>query len=401
MTDQEHPQAPPQASPQALSELEGHCRADTLGELLSLSGLSDIHLTLRSTLADGIKAETAAHGLSADMWVRLSGVMQRIHAQTVWPELLQRTLQELQVSDWPALHRALRQGGGQKDLALGLDRGVRLRCHVYLTGGEITLAMRLLPSQVPQIQTLGLPASVPGLLTSTSGLVFVCGGAGSGKTTTLAAMVGCINETQALNIVTLEDPIEYIHKDGRSRIRQRAIGPYGDCESFSLGVVAAMREDPDVIMVGEVRDHATMHACLQAAQTGHLVLATLHTNSAPETIDRVLSFYQESERDLARSVLASSLRGIVAQRLLPRAGHSDKRVLAAEVLLVTQGIRANISSAQNTQVAQTMETGRSNGQQTLNHHLAELVQSGLVTRDDALMASTRPDMLTRALDTRG
>jgi twitching motility protein PilT len=162
-----------------------------------------------------------------------------------------------------------------------------------------------------------------------------------------------------------------------------------------------MREDPDVILVGEVRDHATMHSCLQAAQTGHLVLATLHTNSAPETIDRALAFYPDSERDLARSVLASSLRGIVAQRLLPHANDPTRRVLACEVLLVQQGIRANIASGQITQISQTMETGRSSGQQTLNHHLADLVHNGKISRDDALMASTRPDMLARALDARG
>jgi len=375
--------------------LQAECRADFLGELLALKGLSDIHLTLPRS--DSEQTEP----MTADIWVRLSGVMQRIKAPSVWPELLQRTLQEMHLPDLPSLQQELRQAGGQKDLALGLDSGVRLRSHVYLTGGQVALSMRLLPSQVPLVQDLGLPASVPGLLTSTSGLVFVCGGTGSGKTTTLAALVGRMNESQALNIVTLEDPIEYIHNNKRSRIQQRTIGPHGDCQSFSLGVVAAMREDPDVILVGEVRDHATMHACLQAAQTGHLVLATLHTNSAPETIDRALSFYQETERDLARSVLASSLRGIVAQHLLPRAEQADKRVLAAEVLLVTQGIRANIAAGQITQVSQTMETGRSVGQQTLNHHLAELVANGSVTREDALMASTRPDMLARALETRG
>jgi twitching motility protein PilT len=376
------------------TSFQAECQADSLGELLALKGLSDIHLTLPRS--DSEQTEP----MTADIWVRLSGVMQRLKAPAVWPELLQRTLQEMHLPDLRSLQQELRQAGGQKDLALGLDSGVRLRSHVYLTGGQVALSMRLLPSQVPLVQDLGLPASVPGLLTSTSGLVFVCGGTGSGKTTTLAALVGRMNESQALNIVTLEDPIEYIHTNKRSRIQQRTIGPHGDCQSFSLGVVAAMREDPDVILVGEVRDHATMHACLQAAQTGHLVLATLHTNSAPETIDRALSFYQETERDLARSVLASSLRGIVAQRLLPRAEQADKRVLAAEVLLVTQGIRANIAAGQITQVSQTMETGRSVGQQTLNHHLAELVTNGLVTREDALMASTRPDMLARALETR-
>jgi twitching motility protein PilT len=364
--------------------------ANTLIELLALPGLSDIHLTLPSS----------GQQVQPNVWVRLSGVMHRIEGPKASADLVERTLQEMRLQDTQELHQQLREYGGQKDLALGLDSGMRLRNHAYLTGNKIALALRLLPSKVPALQDLGLPAVVPGLLTSSSGLIFVCGGTGSGKTTTLAALIGHINATQATNIITLEDPIEYIHADSTSRIRQRAIGPHGDCASFSQGVVAAMREDPDVILVGEVRDHATMHACLQAAQTGHLVLATLHTNSAPETIDRALAFYPDSERDLARSVLASSLRGIVAQRLLPKAGDPTKRVLAAEVLLVTQGIRANIAAGQITQVSQTMETGRSVGQQTLNHHLAELVTSGQVSREDALMASTRPDMLSRALDAR-
>jgi len=382
-------------TPQAPDPSQALTAAD-LAEMLALPGLSDIHITLHT------KPEPQAGSVeSVDVWVRLSGVMTRVDALQAAQELLKRTLQEMHLSSVDALHEQLRQSGGQKDLALGLASGARLRSHVYLACGDIAMSMRLLPSRTPQIQELGLPASVPGLLTAHSGLIFICGGTGSGKTTTLAALIGHINDTQATNIVSLEDPIEYIHHDGRSRIRQRSIGANGDCASFAFGVVAAMREDPDVILVGEVRDHATMHTCLQAAQTGHLVLATLHTNSAPETIDRALAFYPDSERDLARSVLASSLRGIVAQRLLPRAGEPLKRVLAAEILLVTQAIRANIAAGQITQVAQTMETGRSVGQQTLNHHLAELVHNGLVSREDALAASTRPDMLTRALDARG
>jgi twitching motility protein PilT len=369
----------------------------SLDALLDLPGLSDIHLTLKTDRERFSDSEN----LFIDIWVRKSGVMSPIDAPTTGKELLALTLAELRLPDLSALHHHLRNNGGQQDTALGLANGIRLRNHAYLTGAQIALALRLLPSKVPQLQDLGLPTTVPNLLTSSSGLVFVCGGTGSGKTTTLAALIGHINASQATNIVSLEDPVEYIHKDGLSRIRQRAVGPHGDCQSFAQGVVAAMREDPDVILVGEVRDHATMHSCLQAAQTGHLVLATLHTNSAPETIDRALAFYPDSERDLARSVLASSLRGIVAQRLLPHANDPTRRVLACEVLLVQQGIRANIASGQITQISQTMETGRSSGQQTLNHHLADLVHNGKISRDDALMASTRPDMLARALDARG
>ncbi|MBD8051083.1 type IV pilus twitching motility protein PilT [Limnohabitans radicicola] len=360
--------------------------ATSLAQLLAMHGLSDIHLSLGRN--------------APDVWVRLSGVMQRVHSPQACAQLLENTLQVLRLSSASELHTHLQNCGGQEDLALSLAGGERLRNHVFLACDQIELALRLLPSHVPDVDTLGLPATVTPLLSASSGLIFVCGGTGSGKTTTLAALIGHINANQAANIISLEAPIEYIHKDQRSRIRQRSIGPHGDCHSFAQGVVAAMREDPDVILVGEVRDQATMHACLQAAQTGHLVLATLHTNSAPETIDRALAFYPEAERDLARSVLSSSLRAIVAQRLLPQAAQPTQRVLACEVLLVNQGIRANIAAGQITQIAQTMETGRSMGQQTLNHHLFELVQSGLVTREAALTASPRADMLSRALDAR-
>ena len=250
--------------------------------------------------------------------------------------------------------------------------------------------------KVPQLDSLGLPGAIPGMLTSPSGLILVVGGTGSGKSTTLASCIDYINRAREAHILTLEAPIEYIHTQIKCRIRQRLIGPGKDCSTFADGITAAMREDPDVIMVGEVRDKATMSACLAAAQTGHLVMGTLHTNSAAEAVERALSFFPEGERDLARSILSNVLRAVIAQRLLPGLS-SSKRVLACEVMVVTPGIRANISNGEIVQIEQAMESGLREGQRTMNHALLELYRSQDISRETALMASPRRDILERRM----
>ena len=284
--------------------------------------------------------------------------------------------------------------GGQDDFAINLG-DLRVRMHVYISAGEINVAVRKLASQIPLLASLGLPSGVSKLLDHPTGLVLVVGGTGSGKSTTLASCIDQINSALPGHIITLEDPIEYQHRDKRSRVRQRQVGEGHDCHSFASGVVAAMREDPDIIMVGEVRDQQTMQACLAAAQTGHLVFATLHTNSTTEAIERVLAFYPEKERDLARSVLSSTLRGVVAQRLIKAS--AGGRVLACELLLCTPAIRANIATGQLIAIEQSMETGRSEGQITMNFSLQQLFENGLITREIALTASSKRDYLEKRL----
>lgn len=289
----------------------------------------------------------------------------------------------------------LMEKGGQDDYSCNLGK-YRLRSHLFVSEGRYNLALRKLETVIPPFEKLGLPSSAQTLLTYPNGLVLVVGATGSGKSTTLASFVDQMNATIAGHIVTLEDPIEYIHTEKKCRVRQRQVGEGADCASFAAGVTAAMREDPDIILVGEVRDRLTMQACLSAAQTGHLVFATLHTNSATEAVERILSFYPESERDLAKSVLSAVLRGVLAQRLL-KAVKPGRRVLAAELMLCTPAVRGNIATGQIQAIENHMETGLSEGQLTLNRCLSNLVKEGVITRDTALTASLKRKALESLL----
>ncbi len=350
----------------------------TLLDKLSQDDVSDIHLSPHSAI-----------------WLRRSGDMEPLpdseHLTT--PTDITAWLCSVRYPS-SAILELVAAKGGQDDFAANLGE-LRVRMHVYISAGEINVAVRKLAATIPPLASLGLPAGVNTLLEHPTGLVLVVGGTGSGKSTTLAAAINQINLTRRGHIITLEEPIEYLHKDKCCRVRQRQIGDGHDCQAFAQGVVAAMREDPDIIMVGEVRDQLTMQACLAAAQTGHLVLATLHTNSSPEAIERVLSFYPEKERDLARSVLSSVLRGVIAQSLVKAS--TKGRVLAAELLLCTPAIRANINNNQLIAIEQSMESGRSEGQVTLNYSLQRLFEGGQISRETALSASPKREFLEKRL----
>ncbi len=350
----------------------------TLLDNLSQDDVSDIHLSPH-----------------APIWLRRSGDMQALdNSQGLsTPAELNAWLTSVRYQASPAME-VLSAKGGQDDFATNLGN-LRVRVHVYVSAGQINVAVRKLATQIPPMDSLGLPKGVGRLLEHPTGLVLVVGGTGSGKSTTLASCIAHINASLAGHIITLEDPIEYIHRDALCRVRQRQVGEGHDCATFAAGVVAAMREDPDIIMVGEVRDQQTMQACLAAAQTGHLVFATLHTNSSVEAIERVLAFYPERERDLARSVLGATLRGVIAQRLVK--ANAGGRILAAELMLCTPAIRANILTNQLIAIEQTMESGRSEGQITLNHCLQTLCEGGLISRESALMASSKREFLEKRL----
>lgn len=350
----------------------------TLLNLLSDTAVSDVHLS-----AD------------APIWLRRSGDMVALPGSEI-------VATPIEIVSWLSAARyqsstvieLVNAKGGQDDFAANLG-DLRVRVHVWISSGQINVAVRRLSSEIPAMQSLGLPKDAGRLLEHSTGLILVVGGTGSGKSTTLASFIDALNASTAGHIITLEDPIEYLHADKKSRVRQRQVGPGQDCETFAAGVVAAMREDPDVIMVGEVRDQPTMQACLAAAQTGHLVFATLHTSSATDAIERVQAFYPEKERDLAKSVLGSTLRGIISQRLVKTVAGS--RALAAELMLTTPGIRANIASGQLIAIEQAMDSGRSEGQLTLNHCLQSLFEQGVINREAALTASARRDLLEKRL----
>lgn len=248
----------------------------------------------------------------------------------------------------------------QLDFALTLATGQRLRASLFMQRNGLSLALRIIAAQCPTLESLRLPPIVPALLEQRDGLILITGATGSGKSTTLAALVDALNRQQARHIITLEDPIEFIHHSQQSLIQQREIGPH--CASFSLGVKAALREDPDVILLGELRDSETIRQALTAAETGHLVLATLHTRSAAQAVDRLVDVFPAEEKALVRSQLAGSLKAVIAQRLVPSI--DEKRIGLFEVLIATPAIANLIREGKMHQIPALLQTGAQAGMQT-------------------------------------
>jgi twitching motility protein PilT len=265
----------------------------------------------------------------------------------------------------------------------------RFRVNVYRQRGTLGIVLRAIPTRIPTMEQLGVPSSCVGLSEKDRGLVLVVGAAGNGKSSTLASMIGHLNATRALHIVTVEDPIEFLHEDKRASVSQREL--HIDTGSFADALRAALRQDPDVILVGEIRDEVTMDVALQAAETGHLVLSTLHTPDVSRTMGRALALAPKrpGASDEMRERLADSLQGIVAQRLLPSVD-GDGLVLAAEVLVATGTVRESIRRPEhNPPLKELMEKGaHPYGMQTFEMHLRQLVGAGLLTREVARAAST-------------
>jgi len=265
------------------------------------------------------------------------------------------------------------------------DLGV-IRVHGYRTRDGITLALRLLRRTVPALDVLHLPAIVAGLTEKQRGLIVIAGPTGSGKSTTLAALVDRINATSARRIITIEDPIEYRHANKASIVSQREIGC--DTHSYDSALIGALRADPDVIVLGEMRDPETMRTVLTAAETGHLVITTLHTGDAPQTIDRIVDAFPGTEQPQVRMQLAQALVAIVCQRLVPRA-HGAGRRAVAEILVATDGVRNIVREGRTHQLRNAMMTGRQQGMQTLEHHLSALISAQEIDRAAALALSDR------------
>src|SRR5690349_2949466 len=276
------------------------------------------------------------------------------------------------------------------DLAYGTPDGVRYRVNVFKQRGQTGMVLRLIPPEVPTFEKLNLPATVQKMCEEERGLVLVTGITGSGKSTTLAAMIDFINRTRANHIVTVEDPIEFLHKDRRSVVNQREIG--FDAESFSKALRAALRQDPDVILVGEMRDEETIETALHAAETGHLVMSTLHTLDAVETVNRVIGMFPPHQQSQIRIALASVLKGVVSQRLVARADGKGM-VPAVEILVMTQRIRELIEDPKRTREIRDAIAGGRNpyGMMTFDQCLTDLVHNRFITYDQALSASTTPD----------
>ncbi len=276
------------------------------------------------------------------------------------------------------------------DFSLGIPGLSRFRVNVFKQRGSVAGVFRAIGESIPAIEELGLSQTICDLALLPRGLVVVTGPTGSGKSTTLAAMLNLINEQKEAHIVTIEDPIEFVHPHIRSTVNQRELGH--DTLSFPRALKSVLREDPNIILVGEMRDLETIAAALTLAETGHLVLSTLHTQDAAQTVDRIIDVFPPYQQEQIRVMLASSLKGVVSQILLPRAD-GEGRVAAREIMVVTPGISAIIREGKTHQIYSAIQTGANQGMCTMEKSLAELCQSGVITQEDALAKANHPQEL--------
>jgi twitching motility protein PilT len=286
----------------------------------------------------------------------------------------------------------------QLDFAHGVPGLARFRVNVYFQRETLGAAFRVIPEEIKTLEELNLPQSLHELAEQPRGLVLVTGPTGSGKSTTLAAIIDEINRSRSEHILTIEDPVEFVHRHKRCIVNQREIGV--DAVSFAEGLRAALRQDPDVILVGEMRDLETISTALTAAETGHLVMGTLHTQSAPGTIDRIIDVFPPEQQEQVRIMVAGSLQGVVTQALLPTADGAG-RVAALEILLPDDAVRNLIRQGKVEQIYSVMQTNTTRGMQTMEQALAELVLRGVVTLDTALSRSSRSDQLLGLLERAG
>src|ERR671937_212746 len=286
----------------------------------------------------------------------------------------------------------------QLDLSHAVPGLARFRVNVYFQRESLGAAFRLIPEQLKTLEELNLPGTLHEFATQPRGLVLVTGPTGSGKSTTLAALIDEINRTRPDHILTIEDPIEFVHKHKRCIVNQREIGP--DATTFADALRAALRQDPDVILLGEMRDLETIGTAITAAETGHLVFATLHTQSAPSTIDRIIDAFPAAQQEQIRIQLAATLEGVVTQALLPTADGTG-RVPALEILFPDDAVRNLIRQSKVEQVYSVMQTGTAKGMQTMEQSLSDLALRGVITIETALGRSSRPEQLFGLLERAG
>ena len=305
--------------------------------------------------------------------VRLNGKLKKIGSQILSPEDTERLAQEITSNNQ---FERFKQDG-ELDFSYTLPEVCRFRVNLYRQRGAIGIVCRVINSKIPTFESLNLPAITKEFAKKTQGILLVTGPTGSGKSTTLAAIIDYINETYSKHILTLEDPIEFLHEHKNSIINQREIGQ--DSQSFTAALRAALRQDPDVILVGEMRDLDTIQTAITAAETGHLVLATLHTTGAAQTVDRIIDVFPAENQQQIRTQLASTLVGVISQRLLPTADNIGRRA-ALEILVSNHAIANLIRSNKIHQIQSILETSRASGMQTMNMAVTQLVHQGQVTK---------------------
>ncbi|HAM55674.1 MAG TPA: type IV pili twitching motility protein PilT [Candidatus Rokubacteria bacterium] len=284
------------------------------------------------------------------------------------------------------------------DLSFGIQGLARFRCNVYRQRGAVATAIRIIPYKIRSFEELGLPPIVRQLAERPKGLILVTGPTGSGKSTTLAAMIDKINSERYEHIMTIEDPIEFVHPHKKCLVNQREV--FADTHSFAKALKSILRQDPDVVLVGEMRDLETIAAALTIAETGHLTLGTLHTNSCAQTMNRIIDVFPTSQQGQVRAQLSLVLEGVLSQQLIPTADGRG-RAMALEIMVTTPAVRNLIREEKIHQIYSAMQAGQKFGMQTMNQSLAELVQKRRIAREEALNRSTMPEELDQLLKSSG
>jgi twitching motility protein PilT len=310
---------------------------------------------------------------------------------TASPEEVEKVLEEIATDSQRELFYACHE----LDFAYGVPGLARFRVNVQRQRGTLSMVFRLIPFRVPSVEELGLPKILKDLMTKPRGLIVVTGPTGSGKSTTLAAMIDYLNNTCRARVITIEDPIEYMYKDNKCVISQRELGE--DTESFDIALKHALRHDPDVIVVGEMRDLETMSMAIAGAETGHLVLGTLHTIDAPQTVDRMIGMFPSQQHQQVRLQFSQILVAVIAQALLPRASGKG-RVAAFEIMLATSAVSNLIREGKTFELPSIMQMSRNLGMQTLDEDLAQLVKNGIVTQEEAMLKTSHRERLSKIIE---
>jgi twitching motility protein PilT len=349
-----------------------HVDPDLIAALTDVlfTGASDLHVTV-----------------NAIPMIRVDGALRPVEGMQIWNR---HKVTKALLSILTAEQRATFEKELELDLAYTLSSNARFRVNIYQQRNSMGAAFRLIPTEIRQLKDLGIPDSIASFATLARGLVLVTGPTGSGKSTTLAALVDLVNRTRADHIVTVEDPIEFMHQNHKSLVNQREVGP--DTHSFAAALKHVLRQDPDVILIGELRDLETISVALTAAETGHLVFATLHTSDAAQTIDRIIDVFPPHQQGQVRSQLAATLQGVVCQTLVKRASGKG-RVVATEVLVATPAINNLIREGKTFQIQSAMQAGREHGMHTMDSHLADLANAGEITTKAALDKAQDPAAL--------
>ena len=346
---------------------------------------------IRDFLAHMIKTGGSDVHLKVGMppGVRISGQIEPQGSTPLTPEHTEQMARELlDEKDWARFAEC-----NDLDTSYSLPGHGRFRVNVMRQRGSISMVLRHIPQEIPSFEQLGLPDVCRELARRPRGLVLVTGPTGSGKSTTLAAMIDLINRTHSGHILTMEDPIEFLHTDKKCYINQREVG--ADTADFGEALRRALRQDPDVILIGEMRDLETISLAVTAAETGHLVFGTLHTTSAAKTIDRIVNVFPPDQQTQIRMQLAGTLQGIISQTLLKKNGGG--RVAAMEVLVAVDAVRSMIRENKLAQIPSTMQTGKKHGMQTLEEHLSQLVASGQVDHADAVAKANNAELVRKPL----